>query len=40
MDSLRAFVAFVFSKVGICVLVIGYLLVGAVMFQNLEGPDE
>ena len=37
VDGLKAFVAFVFSKVGICVLVIGYLLIGAVMFQQLEG---
>ena len=39
-DAFRAFVAFVFSKVGICVLVIGYLFVGAAMFQQLEGPEE
>ena len=39
-DAIRAFVAFVFSKVGICVLVIGYLFVGAAMFQQLEGPEE
>ena len=37
MDGFRATVAFVFSKVGICVLVIGYLFVGAAMFQQLEG---
>ena len=36
-DGFRATVAFVFSKVGICVLVIGYLFVGAAMFQQLEG---
>ena len=39
-DAIRAFVAFVFSKVGICVLVIGYLFVGAAMFQQLEEPEE
>merc|ERR1712051_80916 len=39
-DGFRATVAFVFSKVGICVLVIGYLFVGAAMFQQLEGPEE
>lgn len=39
-DGFRAFIAFVFSNIGICVLVIGYLLVGAVMFQQLEGPGE
>ena len=36
-DGFRATVAFVFSKVGICVLVVGYLFVGAAMFQQLEG---
>ena len=40
MDGFRATVAFVFSKVGICVLVIGYLFIGAAMFQQLEGPEE
>lgn len=39
-DGFRATVAFVFSKVGICVLVIGYLFIGAAMFQQLEGPEE
>jgi hypothetical protein len=39
-DGFRSFVAFVFSNIGICVLVIGYLMVGAVMFQGLEGPEE
>ena len=29
-----------FSNVGICVLVVGYLLVGAVAFQQIEGPEE
>ena len=38
-DALRALTAWVFSNVGICVLVIGYLLLGAVMFMELEGPD-
>ena len=39
-DGIRATVAFVFSKVGICVLVIAYLLIGASMFQQLEAPAE
>ena len=39
-DGFRAFVAWVFSNVGICVLVVGYLLMGAVTFQQLEGPEE
>ena len=36
----RSFVAFVFSKVGICVLVVGYLLLGAFAFQAIEAPAE
>ena len=40
LDGFRATVAFIFSKVGICVLVIGYLFIGAAMFQQLEGPEE
>ncbi len=39
-DSLRSFFAFVFSNVGICVLVIGYLLIGAASFQQLEAAAE
>jgi hypothetical protein len=39
-DYFRAFLAFVFSKVGICVLVVGYLILGAVAFQAIEAPAE
>ena len=39
-DFFRSFVAFVFSKVGICVLVVGYLLLGAFAFQAIEAPAE
>ena len=39
-DLFRSFVAFVFSKVGICVLVVGYLLLGAFAFQAIEAPAE
>ena len=38
-DAIRATVAFIFSKVGICVLVIGYLFIGAAMFHQLEGKE-
>ena len=34
-DGFRTFVAWVFSNVGICVLVVGYLLLGAVCFQQV-----
>lgn len=33
-------VAWVFSNVGICVLVVGYLLMGAFTFEALEAPAE
>jgi len=39
-DGFLVFIAWVFSNVGICVLVIGYLLVGAVMFQQIEHSDK
>ena len=39
-DALCAFLAWVFSNVGICVLVVGYLLVGAAVFEAIEGPGE
>ena len=39
-DAFRSFVAWVFSNVGICVLVVGYLIIGALTFQTIEGPEE
>ena len=39
-DLLRSFFAFVFSSVGICVLVNVYLFVGAYAFMALEGEAE
>jgi len=39
-DGCRLFVAWVFSNVGICVLVVGYLLLGAIMFQEIERNDK
>jgi len=35
----RVFIAWVFSNVGICVLVVGYLLFGAIMFQEIERKE-
>ena len=39
-DAFRSFVAWVFSNVGICVLVVGYLIIGAFTFQQIEQPEE
>jgi len=39
-DGCRTIIAWIFSNVGICVLVIGYLLLGATMFQAIEGNTE
>ncbi|KAK3927096.1 TWiK family of potassium channels protein 7, partial [Frankliniella fusca] len=36
-DFLRQFVAFMFSNVGIIGLVVGYTIVGALIFQKIEG---
>ena len=39
-DAFRSFVAWVFSNVGICVLVVGYLILGALTFQQIEQQEE
>lgn len=39
-DFVRSVLAFTFSNVGIIVLVIGYLLMGAAVFEEIEGPGE
>lgn len=38
-DFLRQFVAFMFSNVGIIGLVVGYTIVGAFIFQRIEGDN-
>jgi len=39
-NGFRIFIAWVFSNVGICVLVVGYLILGAFMFQEIERKDS
>ncbi|KAI5633987.1 ion channel domain-containing protein [Phthorimaea operculella] len=40
VDYLRAFIAFLFSNVGVVVLVVAYTIAGAFIFQALEGASE
>ncbi|XP_037092491.1 TWiK family of potassium channels protein 7-like [Pollicipes pollicipes] len=39
-DCCRAVTAFVFSNVGIIALFLGYAIVGAIVFQKIEGEDK
>ena len=36
----KKFVAFLFSHIGLCSLVVGYTILGGIVFQALEGPHE
>lgn len=39
-DYCRKFLAFLVSHVGLCVLVVGYAIGGALVFQSIEAPHE
>ena len=39
-NCLRSFLAHLFSHVGLCGLVVGYSILGALMFEYLEGDYE
>ena len=39
-DCCRTTIAFVFSNVGVCVLMVGYNIMGAFLFKSIEGPSE
>lgn len=40
VNYFRKFVAFLFSHVGLCGLVVGYSVLGAVVFRAIERPPE
>ncbi|VDN91863.1 unnamed protein product [Brugia pahangi] len=40
INLIKRIIAFFFSHVGLCALVIGYALLGAVVFRAVEGPHE
>ncbi|KAK0419923.1 hypothetical protein QR680_014405 [Steinernema hermaphroditum] len=40
VNLIKRIIAFFFSHVGLCALVIGYALLGAVVFRAVEGPHE
>ena len=39
-DCCRSTIAFIFSNVGVCGLMVGYTIMGAFLFQRIEGPEE
>ena len=39
-DCCRGFIAFVFSNVGIIALFLGYAIIGAIVFNKIEGKSE
>ncbi|GMR43852.1 hypothetical protein PMAYCL1PPCAC_14047, partial [Pristionchus mayeri] len=40
VNLVKRIIAFFFSHVGLCALVVGYALLGAVVFRAVEGPHE
>ncbi|VDD85251.1 unnamed protein product [Enterobius vermicularis] len=40
INLVKHIIAFFFSHVGLCALVVGYALLGAVVFKAVEGPHE
>lgn len=39
-NCLRTFLAHLFSHIGLCILVVGYAIVGAAIFERLESDFE
>ncbi|CAG9532119.1 unnamed protein product [Cercopithifilaria johnstoni] len=40
INLIKRIIAFFFSHIGLCALVIGYALLGAIVFRAVEGPHE
>jgi len=40
INMVKKFLAFLFSTIGLCCLLVGYTILGGVIFRSIEGPYE
>jgi len=40
VNCLKGFVAFLFSTIGLTILLVGYTILGGIIFQFVEAPNE